>query len=329
MFDGPRRPTAVDSPLYIAATCDYVPEGRVDNWHFARLTGREPDWFERRTGVLSRSRARAGENTNTMALEAVARLAGAYPRALEGIDLILGASYTPWDTIGTLAHAVQRRFALRGARAMLLSSACSSFIDALEVAASFIESRRASRALIVAAEHNSLFAADEDEHSGHLWGDGAVAVLVGREPLDGPALQVRSLTAFGLAHVGIGPQAVYLEPRGSGLVMPHGKDVFRHACLGMEQAARLLLDEHGLEPRSLRFLIAHQANRRIIDHVAERLGLERGQVATTLEELGNTGCASAPITLSRHWDRLAPGDQVLMVVFGGGYSAGGALLQMR
>jgi len=122
---------------------------------------------------------------------------------------------------------------------------------------------------------------------------------------------------------------VRLEPRGAGLVMPHGKDVFHHACYGMEETSRALLQAHGMEASQLRLFIAHQANRRIIDHVAERMALRPDQVATTLEELGNTGCASAPITLARSWQKLRPGDAALMVVFGGGYSAGGVLLRAQ
>lgn len=316
------------TPLYLAALADYVPARRLDNEHFARLSAREPQWFERRTGMRSRSRAASGENTATMAVEAVSRIATTHPALLAQADLVIGASYTPWDTIGTFAHVVQRRFELKGARAMLLSSACSSFIDALEVAAAYLETARARTALIVAAEHNSLYASDDDPMSGHLWGDGAAAVLVTREkPAGVPALRVLELTAAGLGHVGFGPEAVQLEPRGAGLVMPHGKDVFHHACNGMEQTARWMLERRRLAPGDLRLFVAHQANRRIVDHVAHHMGLESSQVATTVEELGNTGCASAPITLARHQERLRSGDLVALVVFGGGYSSGGVLLR--
>lgn len=321
---------STSAALYLAALADYVPEGRVDNAYFARLSGHEPQWFERRTGVQSRSRAAPGENTNTMAVEAVSRLAATNGAQLAEVGLVIGATYTPWDTIGTLAHTVQRRFELQNARAMLLSSACSSFIDALEVATAYLELGRARSALLVAAEHNSLYASDEDPTSGHLWGDGAAAALVTRErPADGPALRILETTAAGLGCVGTGPEAVRLEPRGAGLVMPHGKDVFHHACYGMEQTARALLGRRGLQPQDLRLFVAHQANRRIIDHVGQHLELQPEQVATTLEELGNTGCASAPITLSRNLHRLRPGDHALLVVFGGGYSAGGVLLRME
>ncbi|MBK7251878.1 MAG: ketoacyl-ACP synthase III [Gammaproteobacteria bacterium] len=316
--------------LYLAALADYVPDGRVDNAYFARLSGREPQWFERRTGVRSRSRAAPGENTNTMAIEAVSRLAAKHAAELARVGLVIGATYTPWDTIGTLAHTVQRHFGLQTARAMLLSSACSSFVDALEVATAYLELGRAGSALLVATEHNSLYASDDDPTSGHLWGDGAVAALVTAEPVSAArSLRILETTAAGLACVGTGPEAVRLEPRGAGLVMPHGKDVFHHACLGMEQTARTLLARRGLQAQDVRLFVAHQANRRIIDHVAEHMGLEEDQLATTLEDFGNTGCASAPITLSRNLHRLRPGDFALMVVFGGGYSAGGVLLRME
>lgn len=313
--------------MHITALAEYLPERVVDNRYFSERTGRDPAWFETRTGMRERRRAGPTENSNTMAVQAVARLAAAHPGSLEGVDLVIGCSYTPWDTIGTMAHVVQRRFDLRNARAVYLSSACSSFLNALELAAAYFESGRSRTALIVASEHNSLYCRDDDEQSGHLWGDGAAAVLVVRERSDATRMTVVDVVTEGLAHLGEGPDAVYLTPRGDGLVVPRGRDVFQHACRAMEAAGRDLLGRHGVPVATLRLMVAHQANRRIVHHVAEQLALAPEQVATTVETLGNTGCASAPITLIRHQHVLRTGDLVLMVAFGGGYSSGAALLR--
>lgn len=313
--------------MYICGLAEYLPARVVDNRYFSARTGREPEWFERRTGIRERRRAAPEENANTMAVDAVARLAETLPGGLPDVDLVIGCSYTPWDTIGTMAHVVQRRFELRTARALYISSACSSFINALELAAAFFETGRSRTALIVAVEHNSLYCSDDDDQSGHLWGDGAAAVLVSREPSGNGTIEIVDVTTAGLGHLGQGPEGVFLTPKGAGLVMPHGRDVFQHACQGMEEAARELLERHRIAASDLRLLIAHQANRRILDRVAGQLGIAPERVATTVEELGNTGCASTPITLVRHRHLLRRGDLALMVAFGGGYSSGAALMR--
>ena len=315
--------------MYISGLAEYLPDRVVDNQYFSVHAGKPPEWFESRTGMRERRRAGPGENANTMAVDAVRRLAESLPTGLGEVDLIIGCSYTPWDTIATLAHAIQRQFQLKSARALYISSACSSFLNGLEMAAAYFESGRSHSALVVTSEHNSLYCNDDDPQSGHLWGDGAAAALVTRAALPSSFLDVLDVTTAGLGHLGEGPGGVYLAPRGAGLVVPKGRDVFQHACREMEDVGRKLLARHGLELAQGRLLVAHQANRRIVEHVAGKLGLEPERVAYTVETLGNTGCASVPISLARYRERLKSGYLVLMAAFGGGYSSGGALLRGR
>ncbi|MEN5061009.1 ketoacyl-ACP synthase III [Luteimonas sp. TWI1416] len=311
----------------IVAGADYLPETVKNNGYFSALTGKEDAWFERMTGIRERRRAAEDENSNTMALEAVKRMLADGTTTLDGVDLIVAASYTPWDTVATLAHVVQRHFRLSGARAIYLSTACSSMLNAIELVVAYMETGRAKRALVVAAEHNSLYARDSDAHSGHLWGDGAVALLLDAEASGG--FEVVDVVTRGLADVGKGPEAVFLTPHRDGLVMPAGKDVFQHACQHMESAIHAMLDTHGLSVSDLTLLVPHQANDRIISQVGQRLGIDNDRVARTVGWTGNTGCASAGITLMRHRHLLAPGQLALLVTFGGGYSMGCALLRDR
>jgi 3-oxoacyl-[acyl-carrier-protein] synthase-3 len=315
--------------LQILDLASYLPESIVDNRQLSELTGRDADFFLRRTGIHERRRAAAGENTNTMAVSAVRALGARSQAVLPEVDLVIGCSYTSWDLIGTVAHAVQRACGLTRARAFTLSSACSSVANAMEVAAAFFDAGRSQCALIVAADHNSLYSDDSDQRSGHLWGDGAAALLLGRAPQAGAPFAVVDVWTAGLGHVGMGPEGVALRPRERGLVMPNGKDVFVQACEGMEAAARLVLERNGLRPGDVRLLVPHQANQRIMDHVAERLDLEPAQLASTIAHYGNTGCASAIITLAQHQQQLRSGELALVVTFGGGYSAGAALLQKQ
>lgn len=308
------------SPVTILAMGEYVPQQVLDNEYYAARTGKPVDWFVRRTGIVERRRAGELETSASMAIAAVQDLlrhTGQWPAR---VDLVISASYTPHDTIGTTAHQIQREFALHDAKVFELSSACSSFLNALEVAATFIEAGRSRCALIVATEHNSHFS---DADTDHLWGDGAAAVLLA----PGGSLRVRSTLTRGRAELGRGPQAVSMRPRAGGLQMPHGREVFHHAVVEMEHIGREILGAAGLAPADVSLLVPHQANLRILQALAEKLEIDAARVAVSIDQLGNTGSASIPITLHRNVARIPEGGRVLLLSFGGGYSVGAALLE--
>ncbi|HKE96887.1 MAG TPA: ketoacyl-ACP synthase III [Povalibacter sp.] len=313
--------------MFIHASAEYIPARIVDNAYFSELTGRPTSWFEQLTGIRSRHRAAADENANTMALAAVENLVRASEDALKGVDLIIGASYTPWDTIGTVAHEIQKHFHVHNARALYISTACSSFIDALEIVAAYFQSGRSTKALVVAVEHNSLYSRDSDDKSGHLWGDGAAALVISKEYSGGHGIEVVDVNAVGRADVGRGPDGIRMVPHRDGLVMYYGKDIFNHACREMVAAAQHILERQRVSLNDVQLLIPHQANKRIIDCVVEHLKLPADRLALTIGELGNTGCASVAITYHRSWQRLVRGQMGVIMTFGGGYSAGAALLR--
>jgi 3-oxoacyl-[acyl-carrier-protein] synthase III len=310
--------------MFILASSDYVPRRIVDNDYFSRLLDKPVTWFEQRTGIRQRHRAEGDENVHTMALAAVAGLRdqGALPSS---VDLIIAASYTPLDTIGTMAHVIQRAFEWRTAKAMYLSTACSSFLDALDVAAMYFKAGRINTAVIVAAEHNSKYARDADITSGHLWGDGASAVVLGSSS-QGATFEVIETQTKGCSDLGHGPDAISLTHE-HGLMMPHGREVFAQACTEMARAVRNILASNNLGIDDIQLLIPHQANKRIIDHVAKDLGVPTERAALTVDHLGNTGCASVAITFHRNAHRVPVGGYAVLVTFGGGYSAGAALLR--
>jgi 3-oxoacyl-[acyl-carrier-protein] synthase-3 len=222
---------------------------------------------------------------------------------------------------------IQREFRLTGAKAIYLSTACSSFLDALDIVNMYFKAGGARKALIVAADHNSAHSRDDDLSSGHLWGDGASAVLLGSTG-EAAQFEVLRVATQGLAGQGHGPEAISLTAK-SGLTMPHGREVFARACEEMTAAVRAILGSGGMGIDAIRLLVPHQANKRIIDHIGEALGLPSERVALTIDTLGNTGCASVAISLHRFAGRVAPGELAVLVTFGGGYSVGAALLRRR
>jgi 3-oxoacyl-[acyl-carrier-protein] synthase-3 len=309
---------------YVVATSEYVPSTVRDNAYFSAKSGKDGEWYTRRTGIEERRKADDAENSATMATRSVERLIATLGGSLPPIDTIISACYTPWDSIGTNAHVVQRQFGFKNARVFELTSACSSFLNALEVVSTFIESGKSRNALIVASEHNTLYS---DEITEHLWGDGASTVLVTDTPHPPHSLKVICTRTYGRAELGHGTEAVQMRPRAGGLQMPLGKEVFQNACEQMAAIALEVLSEHGMRIDDVALFVPHQANLRILRALGEKLGIPDERVATTIQALGNTGSASVPITLHRYWDRVPAAGRVMLLSFGGGYSVGAALLE--
>jgi 3-oxoacyl-[acyl-carrier-protein] synthase III len=313
--------------MYINAASHYLPGTIVPNIYYTRLNGLTDDWIFQRSGIRTRTKAGPGENTNTMSVEAVKPLLDGLPYPITDIDLIVGATYTPYDTIVTLAHAVQRSFSITRARAVSISSACSSFINAMEIVEGYFATGKSRRALIVASEHNSSYSEEEDQQSGYLWGDGAGVVSISRERLSDDDIKVIDLNTTGLGHVGRGAEGVYLRPRNGGLQMPFGRDVFTYACKYIVSEVKDLLKKNDFAVEDVRHLIPHQANSRIIHNITQSLGLRSGEVIMNIEEIGNTGCASTIIALAQNWNRFGIDELIAVAVFGGGYSSGAMLLK--
>lgn len=313
--------------LYITTASHYLPDTTVYNEYYTRLVGLSDEWIFKRSGIRSRSKANNGENTNTMALEAVKGALNRLSFSIRDVDLIVGATYTPYDTVGTLAHEVQRSFNIAKARVISISSACSSFLNAVEIVEGYFATKKARKALVVAAEHNTAYSDDMDEQSGHLWGDGAGAVFISDERTSDDDLNIIDLNTTGLGHIGKGTEGVYLRPNEGGLKMPFGRDIFVHASKYMISEVKNIMKKNHLPLEEIAHLIPHQANSRIIAQVAQGLELRNGELIMNIEDTGNTGCASTIIGLSQNWERFRKNELIVITVFGGGYSSGAMLLR--
>jgi len=310
------------SNLYINAIGHYLPKEIIQNDYFKTMNGLDDEWISKRTGIKTRVRCSEDENGNTMAVDAVRAMLKNDASALEDVDLIVGATYSPYDTVMSLAHAVQREFKIDGARAVAVTSACSSFVNALEIAEMYIAAGKSKKALVVVSEHNSAYSNDICSKSGHLWGDGAACTVVSAEKKKDTDPEVVDIYTEGLGHIGQADESVYLRPANGKLEMPNGRDVFIHACNYMTKAIQLLADRNDLSLDNINYLIPHQANVRIMKNVASGLKISEDRVIENITTLGNTGSASTLIALSQKYDTMKADDNVIFTVFGGGYSTG-------
>jgi 3-oxoacyl-[acyl-carrier-protein] synthase-3 len=314
--------------MYINSIGYYIPEKRISNDYFTEVNGLTGDWIAQRTGIRTRSRASEEETIDYMGGEAIKNALPTLPYDIKDIDLIIFASYTPSDTIATTGHYIQREYNITSAKVFLVSSACSSAINAMEIIYSFLTSQIAEKALLICAERNSTYSDDTDCMSGHLWGDGATAYFLSNEPYSENDPQILDITTQGLGHIGMGLQGVFLNPKKGGLKMPHGRDVFVQACTYIAQNTKDIVELNGYSINDLSFFIGHQANMRILNNVAKQLEIPEEKILSNIGELGNTGSASALLVFAQNTDKFTSGDLICISVFGGGYSAGSCLMRI-
>lgn len=313
--------------MYINHVSHYVPTERVANSYFENVNGLEDQWIFDRTGIRSRSKASKDENTNTMAVQAVKNGIAESGFLPEEVDLIVGASYSPYDTVFTIGHAVQREIGAINAKVVYVSSACSSLLNAMEVAEGYIAMGKAKNIIVVASEHNWKYSNESCAKSGHLWGDGAAAMFISTEAKGEKSGKVLNIYTQGLAHLGKANNSVYLRPGDDGLGMPDGRDVFINAVTQMRNAIDTVLSNSKKEVNDISYVVPHQANGRIMANLQRQMKLDDGVIFSHIEEFGNTGCASTALCFSQNIDRVGNDDLVVFTVFGGGYSVGAMLVQ--
>lgn len=313
--------------LYINRIAHYLPEDIIPNSYFKELNGLDDEWIYSRTGIKNRCKAGVDENTNTMAIKAVDKGVQDLPFPIEEVDLIIAATYSPYDTVATIAHMVQRRYNIEKAKCVSVSAACSSFINAMEIAEGYFAMGKAHKAIVVASEHNTAYANETDPQSGHLWGDGAVALFISDQPYSPNDARIINIYTQGLGHIGKASEAVYLRPQHGGIGMPDGRDVFINACHYMIEALEQVTASYGKTIQDLAYISSHQANQRILKNIAKQVGIPEERFLTNIEQRGNTGCPSCAIALSENIEKVKAGDLVGLAVFGGGYSCGAMLLQ--
>ncbi len=312
--------------MFINATGYYIPKTRISNDYFLNVNGLTDEWIFQRTGISSRSKATESDTMDVMCSKAVRNALEKLPYDIKSVDLIIFASYTPSDTVGTTAHTIQREFGIENAKVFFISSACSSAINAMEIIRSFFQSGISQKALLISADRNSTYYIETDPASGHLWGDAAAAIFFSKEKSGNQEPEIADIISQGLGHIGKGPGGVTLNPK-TGIQMPDGRDVFIQACTYIAQNTEKILKKNGYGLQDLNYFIGHQANMRILSHVAKELELSEEKILNNIRELGNTGSVSSILVFAQNYAGFNPGNLICISVFGGGYSTGACLIK--
>lgn len=320
----------------IVAVGSYVPERVLTNADLEKLVETSDEWITSRTGIKERRIAADNEFTSDIAVKAAMRALEKAKVAPSEIDLIIVATITPDMPFPATACLVQQKIGAHRAAAFDIEAACSGFIYGLEIGQQFIMSRTYDTVLVIGAEKLSSIIDWTDRNTCVLFGDGAGAAVLQNRP-DSHGLLTACMGADGAkAHLlsmpGGGSQcpatADSVAARMHYLRMD-GKETFKNAVNAMYTAAKESLRRCEITIEQIKCIIPHQANRRIIDAVAERLDAAPEQLFVNLEKYGNTSAASVAIALDEavQCGRIAKGDLVLLVVFGAGLTWGAAVIE--
>jgi 3-oxoacyl-[acyl-carrier-protein] synthase-3 len=306
--------TATRTRARLSALGAYAPDRVVTNAEIETWVDTSDEWIRTRTGIRERRWAEAGELASDLAVRAARRILDDAAVDPAEIDMVIVPTATPDHAFPSTAALVAHRIGARDAAAYDLSAACSGFVYGLAQAAGLVEGGIARTVLVVGAEVLSRITDPTDRGTCILFADGAGGALV-------TAGDPEATTGFlgwdiGADAAGAADLAV---PRG-GCITMNGPEVFRFATRVMVESTERLLDAVGVGMDAIDLVVAHQANSRILDHAAERLGIPSDRLFTNIDRYGNTSSASVPLALAEARDtrRLGPGDLLLLVAFGGG-----------
>ena len=317
----------------IVGTGRYLPERILTNFDLEKIVDTTDEWIRTRTGVERRHVVAEGETTSDMCVEAAKIAIEDAGVDVSDIDLVITGTTSPDLIFPNVSTLIQHRLGIPPCPAFSLEAACTGFIYALTMADKFIRLGDAKCALIMGAECITKFVDWTDRNTCVLFGDGAGAVIV--KPSEEPGVISCHLGADGqykdLLYYPVGPSN-HLEKAGTDevAIMMAGSEVFKVAVQTLGGIATETLEKAGIEQSELDWLIPHQANIRIIQATAKRLGLPMEKVILTVQDHGNTSAASVPMALDVgiRDGRVKKGQLILMEAFGGGFTWGSVLMRL-
>ena len=311
----------------------YLPKRVLSNEDLARMVETSDEWIVQRTGIRQRHVAAPGEFTSHLGIAAARAAIEDASIDPHSIDLILVATSTPDNTFPATAVSVQEGLGILGGAAFDMQAVCSGFVFGLATADALLKTGEYKRALVVGAETFSRILDWTDRTTCVLFGDGAGAVVL--EAQDQPGHNGdRGILTSRLRSDGRYKAKLYVDggPSSTGTVghlRMEGREVFRHAVAMISDVVTDTLRETGYTTADIDWFVPHQANQRIIDGSAHKLGIDPKKIVSTVDRHGNTSAASIPLALdvARADGRIKPGDLVLLEAMGGGFTWGAVLLR--
>jgi 3-oxoacyl-[acyl-carrier-protein] synthase-3 len=305
----------------------------LTNADLAKVVDTSDEWITSRTGIKERRIAAAGELTSTMGSHAARAALADANMTPEDIDLIILATSTPDQTFPATAVTIQADLGITGGAAFDVQAVCSGFVFAMATADNYLKGGQFKRALVIGAEAFSRILDWNDRGTCVLFGDGAGALVVEAQLLNGGTTD-RGVLATTLRSDGRYRDKLYVDggPSSTGTVghvRMDGPEVFRHAVTKISEVIGTTLEQAGYKASDVDWFVPHQANRRILDGAARKLGLDPDRIIITVDRHANTSAASIPLALAAGCaeGRIKKGDLVLLEAMGGGFTWGAVLLR--
>jgi 3-oxoacyl-[acyl-carrier-protein] synthase-3 len=313
----------------IVGTGSALPPNRVTNAELAERVDTTHEWIVERTGIEARHIAGDGETTATLATEAARRALEAAGAEAGDVGLIVLATATPDQTFPASATKVQTALGIDDCIAFDVAAVCTGFLYALSVADNMVKGGMADRALVIGSETFSRILDWEDRATCVLFGDGAGAVLLEAQESEDRGILATRLHADGRHNDLLFVDGGVSTTGTVGKLRMKGKEVFRHAVTNLADVLNEVLEASGHEAGEVDWVVPHQANKRILDATARKLGLDPARVIVTVDQHANTSAASVPLALDTavRDGRIRKGDLLVLEAMGGGFTWGAAIVR--
>jgi len=315
----------------ITGVAGYVPEYRLTNDELAQMVDTSDEWIMTRIGIKERRILKGeGKGTSDMGAEAVKSLLEKTNTKPEEVDVLINCTVTPDMQFPATANIISDKVGIKNAFSFDLNAGCSGFLYGLETISKFVESGKYKKAVLVGADKMSSIVDYQDRATSPIFGDGAGAILVEPTTDDSIGIMDSKLQSDGVGRI-------HLHQKAGGSVKPashetvdarehyiyqEGQPVFKWAVSKMADVSVEMMERNNITPDDLTWLVPHQANNRIIEATAKRMGIKKEQVMINIQKFGNTTAATLPLCLWEWEPQLKKGDNIILATFGAGFTWG-------